>query len=95
MAVETTYLVSYIVLIIVLFIVTHTTTLLTDRQTTELFVSSILFMFIMGVLMNKLIPNYTTHTIAVYGFCYTFWYALTKMVVNAISKDDNGNIVEN
>ena len=87
------YAILYVALIVVIYIITHMTTILKPNQTTELLVSSILFMFFMGILRTKLTGIDTSTTIAVYGFYYTLWFFTTKAVVNALLKNDDGLIV--
>lgn len=88
------YIILYVILLVTLFIVTHlTSALLTQRQVTEMLISSILFVFLFGIIRAK-VSQYTTHqSIAMYGFYYTLWYFITKTVTNAVMKDGNGVIL--
>lgn len=87
------YIILYVLLLITVFIITHMTSVLTSRQTTELMISSILFVFLFGVVHAKITGVSTPQTIAVYGFYFTLWYFITKSVSNAILRDDKGTLV--
>lgn len=87
------YIILYIVLIVLVFILTHMTSILTSRQATELLVSSILFVFLFGIVRAKITGQTTPHSIAVYGFYFTLWYFVTKAVTNAVLKDNNGVVM--
>ncbi len=87
------YIILYIILLILIFILTHMTSVLTSRQATELLVSSILFVFLFGIVRSKITGQITPHSVAVYGFYFTLWYFITKSITNLVLKDNNGVIL--
>ena len=87
------YIIMYIILIVLIFILTHMTSVLTSRQSTEILVSSILFVFFFGIVRAKVTGQATPHSIAVYGFYFTLWYFITKGITNVVLKDDKGVIL--
>jgi hypothetical protein len=87
------YMILFIVALVVSFLLTHMTSILTSRQSTELTISSILFVFLFGIVHSKVTGLVTPHFIAVYGFYYIIWYFTTKAVTNAVLKDSNGIVI--
>ena len=87
------YMLLFVTALVVVFIITHMTSVLTSRQTTELLISSILFVFLFGIVRAKVTNQITPHSIAVYGFYYIVWYFVTKAVTNAVLRDDNGVVI--
>ncbi len=87
------YIIMYIGLLVIVFVLTRMTLVLTSRQVIELFVSSILFVFLFGIVRAKVTGQTTPHSIAVYGFYFTLWYFVTKAITNVVLKDDKGVVM--
>lgn len=87
------YMIFFVTALVIVFIITHMTSVLTSRQTTELLISSILFVFLFGIVRTKITGQVTPHSIVVYGFYYIVWYFVTKAVTNAVLRDDNGVVM--
>ncbi len=87
--------IGIIILLIIITIIASSTYLLTERQFKELWISSILFVILLGYTRAKILKLEPIDVyIFVPAFLYILWFFFTKFSANLINKDDNmiGNI---